>query len=83
VEGLTVAADWAVFAPGDVVRIDGLPGIGPGHAHMVQDRGSGVVGPHLDVYFTSCADAGSTRRYVHATLVRRGSRSYKGGLTSP
>lgn len=44
-EGVTIAADWDVLPPGTVVYIDGLG------ERIVQDRGGGVKGNAVDVYF--------------------------------
>ena len=45
-EGVTIAADWDVLPPGTVVFIDGLG------ERIVQDRGGGVTGNAVDIYFT-------------------------------
>ena len=47
-EGRTIAADWAVLPPGTVVEIEGLEG-----TYVVEDRGGGVDGNHIDLYIES------------------------------
>lgn len=44
-EGVTIAADWDVLPPGTVVYIDGMG------ERIVQDRGGGVKGNAVDIYF--------------------------------
>ncbi len=45
-EGVTVAADTDILPFGSVIMIDG-------HEYTVQDRGSGINGRHIDIYFES------------------------------
>ena len=47
VEGVSIAADPAVFALGACVSLRGLG------TRTVQDTGSAIVGPRLDLYFES------------------------------
>ena len=47
----TVAADWSLFKPGTSLYI---PGYGFG---TVEDRGGGVKGKHLDIFFDSREEA--------------------------
>lgn len=51
-EGVTIAADWDVLPPGTVVKIEGLPG-----DYVVQDRGGGVKGNHIDLYIADLEKA--------------------------
>jgi len=43
----TVAADWSLFPPGTRLRIEGFEGV----IFVVEDRGSGVHGQSIDVWF--------------------------------
>lgn len=45
VQGRTIAADWDVLPPGTIVYIEGLG------ERIVEDKGGGVNGRHIDVYF--------------------------------
>lgn len=49
-QGVTVAADTDILPFGTVLLIDGIE-------YTVQDRGSGVKGKHIDVYFDSHEEA--------------------------
>lgn len=49
-QGVTVAADTDVLPFGTVILIDG-------HEYTVQDRGGGVKGNHIDVFFDSHEEA--------------------------
>ncbi|WP_332648844.1 3D domain-containing protein [Lysinibacillus sp. 54212] len=51
-EGRTIAADWNVLPPGTVVEIEGLPG-----RYVVEDRGGGVRGNHIDLYIENLNSA--------------------------
>lgn len=46
-EGRTIAADWGVLPPGTVVTIEGLQG-----QYVVEDKGGGVNGNHIDLFIT-------------------------------
>ncbi|OMD66886.1 hypothetical protein BSK50_30380 [Paenibacillus odorifer] len=50
-EGVTIAADWSVLPPNTVVYIQNI-----GY-RTVTDRGGGVKGKHIDLYFESERDA--------------------------
>jgi len=63
--GVTVAADWAVFPPGTRLFIQDV-----GH-RVVQDRGRAIVGPRIDIFFGSHAEAlAFGRRRVPVRVVR-------------
>lgn len=47
----TIAADWSLIKPGTPVNIVGL---GP---RIVEDRGPGVIGPHVDLWTDNCNTA--------------------------
>ena len=49
-EGRTIAADTSVLPFGTQVVIDGI-------VYTVEDRGSGVVGNHIDIFFATHEDA--------------------------
>ena len=49
--GMTVAADWTLFPPGTRLFIQDI-----GH-RVVQDRGQRIVGPRIDIFFHSHAEA--------------------------
>lgn len=63
VEGVTVAADWSIFPAGTVLYIENDPLGGDGY-YTVEDRGSGVVGNHIDIY----ADAGESYSTTSCTV---------------
>lgn len=58
-ESVTIAADWDVLPPGTVVFIDGLG------ERIVQDRGGGVTGNAVDIYF---ADHQAALRFGRQTV---------------
>jgi 3D (Asp-Asp-Asp) domain-containing protein len=63
--GVTVAADWALFPPGTRLFIQSI-----GH-RVVQDRGGDIVGPRIDIFFRSHAEARTFgRRKVSVRVVR-------------
>ena len=63
--GVTVAADWAVFPVGTRLVIQDI-----GH-RVVQDRGQDIVGPRIDIFFRSHAEAlAFGRRRVRIRVVR-------------
>jgi 3D (Asp-Asp-Asp) domain-containing protein len=49
--GVTVAADWEVFPSGTRLFIQGVG------RRVVQDRGLDIVGPRIDIFFRSHAEA--------------------------
>jgi 3D (Asp-Asp-Asp) domain-containing protein len=49
--GVTVAADWSLFPPGTRLAIQDVGD------RVVQDRGRGIVGRRIDVFFRSHAEA--------------------------
>jgi 3D (Asp-Asp-Asp) domain-containing protein len=62
--GVTVAADWSVFPSGTRLFIQDI-----GH-RVVQDRGERIVGPRIDIFFRSHAEAvGFGRREVRVRVV--------------
>lgn len=65
--GYTVAADWAVYAPGTVLLVLGLG------VRVVEDRGSKVRGAQLDDYHgadaAACASAKAWGRQAREVLV--------------
>jgi 3D (Asp-Asp-Asp) domain-containing protein len=44
-EGHTISADWSVLPPGTIVEIEGLSGY-----YVVEDKGSGIQGKHIDLF---------------------------------
>ena len=62
--GVTVAADWTVFPVGTRLLIQDI-----GH-RVVQDRGQGIVGPRIDIFFRSHREAiAFGRRRVRVRVV--------------
>ncbi len=58
----TIAADWKVLPKGTVVRIEGL-----NYQYVVEDKGGGVNGKHIDLYVATESEAkewGVKRRKV-------------------
>jgi Uncharacterized protein conserved in bacteria len=49
VEGRTVAADWGILPAGTKIYIENDPLGGDGY-YVVEDRGSGVNGHHIDIF---------------------------------
>lgn len=63
--GVTVAADWSLFPPGTRLFIQNI-----GH-RIVQDRGRDIVGPRIDIFFRSHAEAVAFgRRSLRVHVVR-------------
>jgi 3D (Asp-Asp-Asp) domain-containing protein len=63
--GVTVAADWALFPAGTRLFIQDI-----GH-RVVQDRGQGIVGSRIDIFFRSHSEAVAFgRRKVGVRVVR-------------
>ena len=50
-EGVTVAADWEVFPSGTRLFIQNVG------RRVVQDRGTDIVGPRIDIFFRNHAQA--------------------------
>jgi 3D (Asp-Asp-Asp) domain-containing protein len=62
--GVTVAADWALFPAGTRLCIQDIG------QREVQDRGEDIVGPRIDIFFRSHAEAvGFGRRRVRVKVV--------------
>jgi 3D (Asp-Asp-Asp) domain-containing protein len=63
--GVTVAADWSLFPPGTRLFIQDIGD------RVVQDRGRGIVGPRIDIFFRSHGEAVAFgRRKVGVRVVR-------------
>jgi len=62
----TVAADWGMFPPGTRLQIEGFEDV----VFVVEDRGSGVHGQLIDVWFTEyeAARAFGTQKRLVAVL---------------
>jgi 3D (Asp-Asp-Asp) domain-containing protein len=56
--GRTISADWTVLPPGTRVIINGAE-------YVVEDRGSGIVGNKIDMYFGDWQDGAHDRALEH------------------
>lgn len=51
-QGRTIAADWDILPPGSKVKIEGFDDV-----FIVEDRGGGVKGRHIDIYMEDLSEA--------------------------
>lgn len=64
VQGRTIAADWDCYPPGTTIEIKGLG------TFTVEDKGGGIKGNKIDMYFTTHSDALKFgRQYIEGRVI--------------
>ena len=63
-QGRTVAADWSILPAGTTIYVANDPLGGDGY-YVVEDRGSAVIGNHIDIFADDISGLSTTTRDVY------------------